>query len=243
LSTLAARKLGSRSKERERERETAWKRRRRQRRAPCASPAPADSSPRGWSSSSSPRTTTSSTAPRDLGEGKNAHLKALENAGERLRLFKADVLDYGSVAAAIAGCDGVFHVASPVTSGRPTNPEVDIIATAVTGTLNVLRASHEAKVKRVVVVSSVVAVFNNPNWPTGEPFNEDSWSDEETCRKNEEWYPYYLSNTLAEREAFEYAAKTGMDIVTICPALIIGPLMQPTVPTSIEVFFHIIKGG
>lgn len=58
------------------------------------------------------------------GEGKNAHLKALENAGERLRLFKADVLDYGSVAAAIAGCDGVFHVASPVTSGRPTNPEV-----------------------------------------------------------------------------------------------------------------------
>ncbi|XP_025883369.1 cinnamoyl-CoA reductase 1 [Oryza sativa Japonica Group] len=178
---------------------------------------------------------------RPPGEGKNAHLKALENAGERLRLFKADVLDYGSVAAAIAGCDGVFHVASPVTSGRPTNPEVDIIATAVTGTLNVLRASHEAKVKRVVVVSSVVAVFNNPNWPTGEPFNEDSWSDEETCRKNEEWYPYYLSNTLAEREAFEYAAKTGMDIVTICPALIIGPLMQPTVPTSIEVFFHIIK--
>uniref|UniRef100_A0A0E0ARN5 NAD-dependent epimerase/dehydratase domain-containing protein n=1 Tax=Oryza glumipatula TaxID=40148 RepID=A0A0E0ARN5_9ORYZ len=161
---------------------------------------------------------------RDLGEGKNAHLKALENAGERLRLFKADVLDYGSVAAAIAGCDGVFHVASPVTSGRPTNPEVDIIATAVTGTLNVLRASHEAKVKRVVVLS----VFNNPNWPTGEPFNEDSWSDEETCRKN-------------EREAFEYAAKTGMDIVTICPALIMGPLMQPTVPTSIEVFFHIIK--
>uniref|UniRef100_A0A0E0ARN7 NAD-dependent epimerase/dehydratase domain-containing protein n=1 Tax=Oryza glumipatula TaxID=40148 RepID=A0A0E0ARN7_9ORYZ len=120
---------------------------------------------------------------RDLGEGKNAHLKALENAGERLRLFKADVLDYGSVAAAIAGCDGVFHVASPVTSGRPTNPEVDIIATAVTGTLNVLRASHEAKVKRVVVLS----VFNNPNWPTGEPFNEDSWSDEETCRKNEFW--------------------------------------------------------
>uniref|UniRef100_A0A0D3GX09 NAD-dependent epimerase/dehydratase domain-containing protein n=1 Tax=Oryza barthii TaxID=65489 RepID=A0A0D3GX09_9ORYZ len=161
---------------------------------------------------------------RDLGEGKNAHLKALENAGERLRLFKADVLDYGSVAAAIAGCDGVFHVASPVTSGRPTNPEVDIIATAVTGTLNVLRASREAKVKRVVVVSSVVAVFNNPNWPTGEPFNEDSWSDEETCRKNEEWYPYYLSKTLAEREAFEYAAKTGMDIVTICPALIMGPL-------------------
>uniref|UniRef100_A0A0E0QF72 NAD-dependent epimerase/dehydratase domain-containing protein n=1 Tax=Oryza rufipogon TaxID=4529 RepID=A0A0E0QF72_ORYRU len=177
---------------------------------------------------------------RDLGEGKNAHLKALENAGERLRLFKADVLAYGSVAAAIAGCDGVFHVASPVTSGRPTNPEVDIIATAVTGTLNVLRASHEAKVKRVVVVSSVVAVFNNPNWPTGEPFNEDSWSDEETCRKNEEWYPYYLSKTLAEREAFEYAAKTGMDIVTICPALIMGPLAYSTYKIYLEFWSQVL---
>ncbi|XP_040382891.1 cinnamoyl-CoA reductase 1-like [Oryza brachyantha] len=177
---------------------------------------------------------------RDIGDGKNAHLKALENAGERLRLFKADVLDYGGVASAIAGCDGVFHVASPVPSGRPTNPEEDVIAPAVTGTLNVLRASYEAKVKRVVVVSSVAAVFNNPKWPKGKPFNEDSWSDEELCRKSEEWYN--LSKTLAEREAFAYAAKTGMDIVTVCPGLVIGPLMKPTVPTSIKMFFDYMKG-
>uniref|UniRef100_A0A0E0LRZ1 NAD-dependent epimerase/dehydratase domain-containing protein n=1 Tax=Oryza punctata TaxID=4537 RepID=A0A0E0LRZ1_ORYPU len=179
---------------------------------------------------------------RDNGESKNAHLKALENAGQRLRLFKADVLDYGSVAAAVAGCDGVFHMASPV-NGDPNNPEVDVIATAVTGTMNVLRASHEAKVKRVVVVSSVAAVFNNQNWPKDKPFNEDSWSEEETCRKKGEWYPYFFSKTLAEREAFVYAAKTGMDIVTICPTLVIGPLMQPRVPTSIQIFFDIIKGG
>ncbi|KAF0897734.1 hypothetical protein E2562_000447, partial [Oryza meyeriana var. granulata] len=110
---------------------------------------------------------------------KNAHLKALENAGERLRLFKADVVDYDSVALAIAGCDGVFHVASPVPFGLP---EADVIAPAVTGTLNVLKASYEAKVKRVVVVSSIAAVYKNPNWPKGKPFNEDSWSDEEYCR-------------------------------------------------------------
>lgn len=61
----------------------------------------------------------------------------------------------------------------------------DVIAPAVTGTLNVLKACYEAKVKRVVVVSSVASVFNNPNWPKGEAFTEDSWSDEEYCRKNE----------------------------------------------------------
>ena len=58
------------------------------------------------------------------GDTKNAHLTALDGAGERLRLFKADVLDYASVTAAVAGCDGVFHVASPVLAGKSSNPEV-----------------------------------------------------------------------------------------------------------------------
>jgi hypothetical protein len=58
------------------------------------------------------------------GDAKNAHLTALDGAGERLRLFKADLLDYGSMVAAIAGCDGVFHVACPVLASAITNPEV-----------------------------------------------------------------------------------------------------------------------
>jgi len=66
-----------------------------------------------------------------LGAGKNAHLKALEGAGERLQLLKADLLDYSSVASAIAGCEGVFHVASPVPSGRSSNPEVNLSRTSI----------------------------------------------------------------------------------------------------------------
>lgn len=58
------------------------------------------------------------------GDPKNAHLMALDGAGERLRLFKADLLDRASVAPAVAGCDGVFHVASPVPAVEPTNPDV-----------------------------------------------------------------------------------------------------------------------
>jgi nucleoside-diphosphate-sugar epimerase len=63
--------------------------------------------------------------------------------------------------------------------------QVDVIDPAVTGTSNVLKACYEAKVRRVVVVSSAVAVFSNPNWPKGKPFDEECWSDEEYCRKNE----------------------------------------------------------
>lgn len=46
---------------------------------------------------------------------KNAHLKALDGAAERLILCKADLLDYDAISAAVEGCHGVFHTASPVT--------------------------------------------------------------------------------------------------------------------------------
>lgn len=57
------------------------------------------------------------------GGAKNAHLAALDGAAERLRLFRADLMDSGSVAAAVAGCDGVFHVACPVPDYALTDPE------------------------------------------------------------------------------------------------------------------------
>ncbi|CAN6177496.1 unnamed protein product [Urochloa humidicola] len=115
---------------------------------------------------------------RDPGASKNAHLKVLEGAGERLQLIKTDLLDYNSVSSAVAGCEGVFHVASPVPSGRSSNPE--------------------------------------------------------------DWY--YLSKTLAEREAFAYAAKMGLDVVTICPSLVLGPLMQPTMNSSSKILHNYFKG-
>lgn len=57
----------------------------------------------------------------------------------------------------------------------------------------------------------------------------------------QDWY--YLSKTVAEREAFAYAAKTGLDIVTICPSLVIGPLMQSTVNASSKVLINYFKGN
>nr|XP_015613738.1 putative anthocyanidin reductase [Oryza sativa Japonica Group] len=102
------------------------------------------------------------------GDAKNAHLMSLDGVAERLRLFKADLLDYGSVAVAIAGCNNVFHVAYPVLLSAP-NPGVHTHAAAVTGTTNVRKACSEARLGlgRVVVVSYVSAAMVNPNWPEG----------------------------------------------------------------------------
>jgi nucleoside-diphosphate-sugar epimerase len=57
------------------------------------------------------------------GDPKNTFLKQLDGATENLRLFKADVLDYDTLTAAFAGCDGVFHAATPVPDGKLVDPE------------------------------------------------------------------------------------------------------------------------
>ncbi|KAF7103099.1 hypothetical protein CFC21_104128 [Triticum aestivum] len=177
---------------------------------------------------------------RDLGDRKTGHLRALDGAGERLRLFKADVLDYASVAYAVSGCGGVFHVASPVPADKPQNPEVEVLAPAVRGTQNVLKACHQAKVGRVVVVSSAAAVAMNPSFPRDAVLDEDAWSDEDYCRTTGMWYA--LSKTLAEREALAHTEQTGLDVVTVCPPLVLGPLLQSVANTSSLVLINLLKG-
>jgi hypothetical protein len=60
-----------------------------------------------------------------LEDCKNAHLHALDGAEERLSMYRADVLDYKSLRSAFSLCDGVFHVASPV-SNDPVSLHMDL---------------------------------------------------------------------------------------------------------------------
>ncbi|XP_006480211.2 cinnamoyl-CoA reductase 1 isoform X2 [Citrus sinensis] len=139
---------------------------------------------------------------REPSDEKNARLYELEKASLNLKLFKADLLDYDSVKSAIVGCNGVFHIACPAPSTTVPNPQMELLEPAVKGTLNVLKACLEAKVKRVIVVSSGVAVGLNPRWPKGQIMDETCWSDKEYCRTTNNWY--CLSKTEAESEALEF---------------------------------------
>ncbi|KAG0457576.1 hypothetical protein HPP92_022422 [Vanilla planifolia] len=170
----------------------------------------------------------------------NSHLKKLDGASENLQLFEADVLDYDALLAAFQGCDGVFHVASPLPGFEVQNPEVELIAPALNGTLNVFKASSEAGVKRVVLVSSLSAVINNPQWPKDKIMDESCWSDKDFLRETEYWYG--LSKTLAESAAFEYAEKTGLSFVAVCPSMVFGPLLQTNVNASSKLLLTIVEG-
>uniref|UniRef100_A0A7N0UNH0 NAD-dependent epimerase/dehydratase domain-containing protein n=1 Tax=Kalanchoe fedtschenkoi TaxID=63787 RepID=A0A7N0UNH0_KALFE len=181
---------------------------------------------------------------RDPSDKKNAHLQTLDNASEKLKLFKADVLDYQSVSTAVQGCVGVFHVASPIPSPALSNYEVEMFEPVVKGTLNVLRASNEANIKRVVIVSSVAAVIYNPAWPEGKVKDESCWSDKDYCRNMGNALSWYaLSKAEAEFKAFEYGDTSGIGIVTVCPALVIGPILQSALTSSSWVLFNLLKEG
>ncbi|RWR72282.1 cinnamoyl-CoA reductase 1-like protein [Cinnamomum micranthum f. kanehirae] len=186
---------------------------------------------------------------RNPDDEKNNHLKSLEKAQENLQLFKADLLDYDSLYAAIEGCNGVFHVASPVPPSNVANPEArfssatELLEPAVRGTLNVLKVCSETGVERVVVVSSAAAVTFNPSWPPNKPMDEDCWTDVDYCRESKAWYTWYcIAKTTAEREALKYAENTGLDVVTVCPSYVFGPLLQPTMNTSTRIFIDLFKG-
>lgn len=178
---------------------------------------------------------------RDPQNEKNSHLMKLEKASENLKLFKVDLLDYNSVSAAITGCDGVFHVASPVPSSSVSDPEVQLIEPAVKGTINVLKACSLANVKRVVVVSSGRAVSVNPDWPKGRVKDETCWSDKEHCRRIKYWYA--LSKTEAESEALEFAKTSGLDVVRVCPTFVLGPMLQSTTNASSLSLIKLLKEG
>ncbi|XP_048334322.1 cinnamoyl-CoA reductase CAD2 isoform X2 [Ziziphus jujuba] len=64
-----------------------------------------------------------------------------------------------------------------------------------------------------------------------------------TLSANDPQLWYILSKTLAEEAAWKFAKENGIDLVTIHPGVVIGPLLQPTLNLSSEMFINLIKGG
>ncbi|MCR9198145.1 MAG: NAD-dependent epimerase/dehydratase family protein [Planctomycetaceae bacterium] len=151
---------------------------------------------------------------------------AADSPGQ-IKYFASDLLQPGSYAAAMQDCELVYHTASPFTMSVQ-DPQRDLVDPAVKGTQNVLeQASQTPSVKRVVVTSSVVAIYGDnidlQNSATGK-FTEQDWNTTSTLEHN----PYSFSKVQAEKEAWKIAdAQQQWDLVTINPGLVIGPGINP----------------
>lgn len=81
----------------------------------------------------------------------------------------------------------------------------------------------------------------------GKPLNGDvvvdeTWfSNADYCRQTEMWY--MISKTLAEEAAWKFGEENGMDLITIHPGFVIGPLLQPNLNITSEAISNLIKTG
>jgi nucleoside-diphosphate-sugar epimerase len=158
---------------------------------------------------------------------------------DALTFVAADLVDDAGWPAAVEGADFVLHVASPVNPGHVEN-EDDLIVPAREGTLRVLRAARDAKVKRVVLTSAFHAVsWGHPH--DGHVFTEDDW----TVLDGPGTDAYGRSKTLAERDAWDFVASDGgsMELTTILPVAVMGPVMGSEISGSNHIIQRMLNGG
>ena len=72
-------------------------------------------------------------------------------------------------------------------------------------------------------------------------FSEGGLNWDLFCFYWQDWYS--VAKIMGEQAALEYADKNGLNVVTLCPPLVFGPLLQPTVNTSSKFLIYVIKGS
>jgi nucleoside-diphosphate-sugar epimerase len=159
--------------------------------------------------------------------------------GERLSFFAVDLTRDVGWREAVAGCDYVLHVASPLPLRVPKH-EDELIVPARDGTLRVLRAARDAAVKRVVLTSSFTAIgYGHP--PRQRPFDEADWTD----LHGRNIIPYPKSKTLAERAAWDFIGKEGgaLELAVVNPVMVFGPVLGADYSASILLVKRLLDGA
>jgi dihydroflavonol-4-reductase len=160
----------------------------------------------------------------------------------KLAFVAADLNSDDGWAAAVAGCACVHHVASPFPLALPKH-EDELIIPAREGTLRVLRAARDAKVRRVVLTSSFAAIgYGYANRTT--VFTEEDWSIIDGSQ-GQTVPPYQKSKTIAERAAWDFIKSEGgeLELVVVNPVGVFGPVIGNDVGTSNQVVKKMLDGS
>jgi dihydroflavonol-4-reductase len=138
-----------------------------------------------------------------------------------VEIVAGDLADSASLERALADCQALFHVAADYRLG--VREPGQLYRTNVEGTRNILNASRQAGVARVVYTSSV-ATIGIPS--DGSPGREDT-----PVAVTDMIGHYKRSKYLAEEVARE-AARSGMSVVIVNPSTPIGPGDVKPTPTG-----------
>lgn len=147
--------------------------------------------------------------------------------GEKFHAIEVSDIGTDQFPDALKGVDAVIHTAASLAERQA--PEV-ILASAIEGTLNVVRQAEKAGIKRIVVTSSIVSVMNPAN-----SFTDQDWhpASKETALQGSKFDVYCAAKTLAEKELWAFSdAHPHLDITTLNPPYLYGPLAETfTLPT------------
>ena len=185
---------------------------------------------------------------RDTGrEDKMVYLREIAEKGPgSVRFFSCDLYDAakGAYDNPFTGCSAVFHVAADIGSDAATYGRVSPLKQyegIVDMTAAILESCRKAgTVKRIIYTSSVAAVLGpgGPDRAEDHIFTEDDWcggtyetleerhtnEDGEMSWTNEQ-KAYGKGKLDAERLCNDFGEESGIDVISICPFHIMGPLL------------------
>ena len=156
-------------------------------------------------------------------ERKEEIFEALKNhntSTENLNLFTFNLTEDDGWDEGMEGCDYLLHVASPI--ALENHDEDFFVKPAVAGVKRAFKFAKKHNVKKVVLTSSVAAIFDTLEEKTY--YDETDWSDPD----NPSISHYAKSKTLAERAAWDFVKNEDnpFELAVINPALVIGPSLS-----------------
>jgi nucleoside-diphosphate-sugar epimerase len=134
----------------------------------------------------------------------------------RIDLREADILDLAAMHKACAGVDYVLHQAAIPSVPKSVLDPVGSNQANVDGTVNVLVAARDAKVKRVVYAASSSAYGDTPTLPKHEAMTPDPIS------------PYAVAKLASERYMISFFRCYGLETVSLRYFNIFGPHQDPS---------------
>ena len=134
----------------------------------------------------------------------------------RIDFREADILDLDAMHKASAGVDYVLHQAAIPSVPKSVLDPVGSNRANVDGTVNVLVAARDAKVKRVVYAASSSAYGDTPTLPKHEAMTPDPIS------------PYAVAKLASERYMISFFRCYGLETVSLRYFNIFGPHQDPS---------------
>jgi len=148
----------------------------------------------------------------DLTSGRRENFAAVRR---RVSFIRGSVTDFSTCRRAVEGADYVLHQAALTSVQRSVDEPLTAHEVNATGTLNILLAARDARVRRVVYAGSTSAYGNPATLPNSETHVTQPLS------------PYAASKLAGEEYCSAFHATFGLETVVLRYFNIFGPRQDP----------------